>query len=255
MVVCLVHPRAWPEPSFSSLSPQVGVGYARPSRDEACQAPTSDNVVMVQLFGGAFASTVEEADANAANVAAELVKAKSCTIGSEALCWDHTACRGSRSWPLEPRSSAPLIGRICAISHSWTERLRWRGCCARPGILLNEHIGEDGAIVFAHACQLGADGVRFEADRRHLPVRTVPRVDQGPQIPPTSPCSGSAARIGTGDQEHHRRASTLMRGALGFAPRWLPGCRPSGRAGPRCDPRPMPKQPNGTPDKKPVTQS
>jgi hypothetical protein len=47
----------------------------------------------------------------------------------------------------------------------------------------------------------------------------------------------------------------LMRGALGFAPRWLPGCRPEGRASPRCDPRPMPKQPNGTPGKKPVTQS
>jgi ATP-dependent DNA ligase len=27
------------------------------------------------------------------------------------------------------------------------------------GILLNEHIVEDGAIVFAHACRLGAEGI------------------------------------------------------------------------------------------------
>jgi bifunctional non-homologous end joining protein LigD len=27
------------------------------------------------------------------------------------------------------------------------------------GILLNEHIAEDGATVFAHACQLGAEGI------------------------------------------------------------------------------------------------
>ena len=27
------------------------------------------------------------------------------------------------------------------------------------GILLNEHIAEDGATVFAHACQVGAEGI------------------------------------------------------------------------------------------------
>jgi bifunctional non-homologous end joining protein LigD len=29
----------------------------------------------------------------------------------------------------------------------------------KAGILLNEHIAEDGAIVFAHACRLGAEGI------------------------------------------------------------------------------------------------
>jgi bifunctional non-homologous end joining protein LigD len=29
----------------------------------------------------------------------------------------------------------------------------------KAGILLNEHIAEDGATVFAHACRLGADGI------------------------------------------------------------------------------------------------
>jgi bifunctional non-homologous end joining protein LigD len=30
---------------------------------------------------------------------------------------------------------------------------------AKAGILLNEHIAEDGLTVFAHACQLGAEGI------------------------------------------------------------------------------------------------
>jgi bifunctional non-homologous end joining protein LigD len=30
---------------------------------------------------------------------------------------------------------------------------------AEAGILLNEHIAEDGTTVFAHACQLGAEGI------------------------------------------------------------------------------------------------
>jgi ATP-dependent DNA ligase len=29
----------------------------------------------------------------------------------------------------------------------------------KAGILLNEHIAEDGPVVFAHACQLGAEGI------------------------------------------------------------------------------------------------
>jgi hypothetical protein len=31
------------------------------------------------------------------------------------------------------------------------------------GILLNEHIAEDGPIVFAHACQLGTEGIVSKA--------------------------------------------------------------------------------------------
>jgi ATP-dependent DNA ligase len=30
---------------------------------------------------------------------------------------------------------------------------------SEPGILLNEHIVEDGPLVFAHACRLGAEGI------------------------------------------------------------------------------------------------
>jgi hypothetical protein len=50
-----------------------------------------------------------------------------------------------------------MMARICAAARSLTARLRWRSCCA--GILLNEHIAEDGLNVFAHPCQLGAEGI------------------------------------------------------------------------------------------------
>jgi bifunctional non-homologous end joining protein LigD len=45
---------------------------------------------------------------------------------------------------------------------------------AEAGILLNEHIAEDGATVFAHACQLGAEGIvskRIDSTYRSGPCR------------------------------------------------------------------------------------
>jgi hypothetical protein len=58
-------------------------------------------------------------------------------------------------------TSSSITARICAIARSSTARARWRGYCAIPtlGILFNEHIAEDGPIVFAHACRLGAEGI------------------------------------------------------------------------------------------------
>jgi hypothetical protein len=39
---------------------------------------------------------------------------------------------------------------------------------AEAGILLNEHVADDGPTVFGRACQRGAD--RVEEGRRRLPV-------------------------------------------------------------------------------------
>jgi bifunctional non-homologous end joining protein LigD len=50
----------------------------------------------------------------------------------------------------------------------------------KAGILFNEHITEDGPIVFAHACRLGAEGiVSKKVDGVYQ--WPVPRLDQGPQ--------------------------------------------------------------------------
>src|SRR5215470_16565375 len=44
------------------------------------------------------------------------------------------------------------MARICAIAPSSTTRPRWRDCEA--GILLNEHVAEDGPTVFALAAAI-----------------------------------------------------------------------------------------------------
>ena len=44
----------------------------------------------------------------------------------------------------------------------------------KAGILLNEHVAEDGPIVFAHACRLGAEGIvskRIDSTYRSGPCR------------------------------------------------------------------------------------
>ena len=41
---------------------------------------------------------------------------------------------------------------------------------ARGGIYFNEHIAEDGATVFAHACRMGLEGI--VSKRRVLPYRS-----------------------------------------------------------------------------------
>jgi bifunctional non-homologous end joining protein LigD len=48
---------------------------------------------------------------------------------------------------------------------------------AQPGIALNEHTDEDGAVVFLHACKMGLEGIVSKRDNRsHGPFR----LPQGP---------------------------------------------------------------------------
>ncbi len=66
------------------------------------------------------------------------------------------------------------------------------------GILLNEHVAEDGPIVFAHACRFGAEGIvskRVDGTIDPVLVRSGSRSG----MPPALRCSGGAARIGIGD--------------------------------------------------------
>jgi hypothetical protein len=66
------------------------------------------------------------------------------------------------------------------------------------GILLNEHVAEDGPTVFEHACRLGAEGI---VSKRSMGPIDPGRAQSGSRsaIPRASPCRGSAARIGIGD--------------------------------------------------------
>ena len=63
----------------------------------------------------------------------------------------------------------PLLARRKALA-----RLLRR---SQDGIVFNEHMEEEGAVVFAHACKLGAEGI--VSKRIDAPYRSGP--DQGPQ--------------------------------------------------------------------------
>jgi bifunctional non-homologous end joining protein LigD len=102
--------------------------------------------------------------------AAEQIKAKSFTIDGEAVVLGPDGL--SRFEELSHREGArtailyafdliehdgqdlrnlPFLDRKAALAR----RLR----NTKAGILFNEHIAQDGPIVFAHACQLGAEGI------------------------------------------------------------------------------------------------
>jgi len=79
------------------------------------------------------------------------------------LCWGQTAWHGSRicaEGRLRVRQSIehndedlrnlPFLDRKAALA-----RLRK----TKVGIVLNEHVAEDGPTAFEHACRLGAEGI------------------------------------------------------------------------------------------------
>jgi bifunctional non-homologous end joining protein LigD len=53
------------------------------------------------------------------------------------------------------------MARICVSFRSWTGRPALARLLrdTEAGILLNEHVAEDGPTAFAHACRLGAEGI------------------------------------------------------------------------------------------------
>jgi bifunctional non-homologous end joining protein LigD len=102
--------------------------------------------------------------------AAELIKAKSFTIDGEAVVLGPDGL--SRFEELSRREAArtailyafdlierdgedlrnlPFLDRKAALARLLRN--------TKAGILLNEHIAEDGQIVFGHACRLGAEGI------------------------------------------------------------------------------------------------
>jgi ATP-dependent DNA ligase len=102
--------------------------------------------------------------------AAEQIKAKSFTIDGEAVVLGPDGL--SRFEELRSREAThkAILYAFDLIEHDG-EDLRDRPFLDRKaalarllrgieaGILLNEHVAEDGPIVFAHACRLGAEGI------------------------------------------------------------------------------------------------
>jgi bifunctional non-homologous end joining protein LigD len=70
------------------------------------------------------------------------------------LYWDRMVCRYSRSCPVG-RGTGRNARRFLDRKNALARLLRH----SEAGILFNEHIAEDGPVVFAHACRLGAEGI------------------------------------------------------------------------------------------------
>jgi hypothetical protein len=68
----------------------------------------------------------------------------------------------------------------------------------RAGILLNEHVADDGPTVFEHACRLGAEGIVSKRSTA-LIDQVLARSRSRSAIPRASRCSASAVRSGIGD--------------------------------------------------------
>jgi bifunctional non-homologous end joining protein LigD len=138
--------------------------------------------------------------------AAKVIKAKSFTIDGEAVVlgpeglsrFEELSRRhGARTailyaFDLIEHDGEDLRGRPFLDRKSALARLSRK---TKAGIVLNEHISEDGPTVFAHACQLGAEG---SCRRRSMAPTSPARAASGSRsaIPPASPCSGSEARFG-----------------------------------------------------------
>ena len=139
--------------------------------------------------------------------AAEQIKAKSLTIDGEAVVLG--ADRLSRFEELSRREAADtaILYAFDLIKHDGKDLrdlpfLDRKAALARllrdteAAILLNEHIAEDGPIVFAHACRLGAEGIvskQLDSTYRSGPCPVWIKVRKA------SRCSGSAARFGIDD--------------------------------------------------------
>ena len=116
--------------------------------------------------------------------AAERIKAKSFTIDGEAVVLGPDGLSRFEDLRRKEAAHRAILYAFDLIEHDG-EDLRDRPFLDRKaalarllrgiklGVLLNEHVAEDGTTVFAHACRLGAEGIVCNARRWDLPIRSV----------------------------------------------------------------------------------
>jgi bifunctional non-homologous end joining protein LigD len=148
------------------LKPPAGTDWVHEIKHDGYRMIVHRDGPTVRLYSrNAYDWTVRLAGIAAA---AERIKAKSFTIDGEAIVLGPDGL--SRFEELSRREAArtailyafdlieydgadlrdhPFLERKAALARLLRD--------AEAGILLNEHIAEDGATVFAHACQLGAE--------------------------------------------------------------------------------------------------
>ena len=77
---------------------------------------------------------------------------------------------------------------------------------ARAGVRYCEHLGGDGAAIFAHACKLGAEGI-VSKHRDHTYRSGRSKAWLGPRIPRRLVCCGSGRSREPGQSRGGARSS------------------------------------------------
>jgi bifunctional non-homologous end joining protein LigD len=172
-----------PAQPVKALKPPVGNEWVHEIKHDGYRIIVRRDGPTVRLYSrNAYDRTVRLA---AIAAAAELIKATSFTIDGEAVVLGPDGL--SRFEELSRREAArtAVLYAFDLIEHDGEDLrnlpfLDRKAALARllreteAGILLNEHIAEDGATVFAHVCQLGAEGIaskRVDGTYRSGPSR------------------------------------------------------------------------------------
>jgi bifunctional non-homologous end joining protein LigD len=147
---------------------------------------------------------------------AELIKAKSFTIDGEAVVLGPDGLSRFKELSRREAARTAILYAFDLIERDG-EDLRRRPFLDRKaalarlldgiktGILLNEHIAEDGPTVFAYACRLGAEGI--VSKKWTVPIDPAhPASRSRSVIPPALPCSRSAARFGAATGSARQRS-------------------------------------------------
>jgi bifunctional non-homologous end joining protein LigD len=157
-----------PAQPVKAPTPPVGTDWVHEIKHDGYRIIVRRDGPTVRLYSrNAYDWTVRLA---AIAAEAKRIKAKSFTIDGEAVVLGpdglsrfedlsrHEAARTAILYALdliehngEDMRDLPFLERNAALA-----RLLRDG---KTGFLLNEHIAEDGATVFAHACRLGAEGI------------------------------------------------------------------------------------------------
>jgi hypothetical protein len=75
--------------------------------------------------------------------------------------------------------------------------------CAGPGLRLNEHLVEEGPVVFEHACKMGLEGIVSKRKDSSYPLGPLTALGQEQEPKRTSGKAGSREGLGPHVNKRH----------------------------------------------------
>jgi ATP-dependent DNA ligase len=197
-----------PAQPIKAPKPPVGTDWVHEIKHDGYRIIVRRDGPTVRLYSrNAYDWTVRLA---AIAAAARRIKAKGFTIDGEAVVLGPDGLSQFEELSRREAAQTAILYAFDLIEHDGEDLrnlpfLDRKAALARllrrtkPGILLNEHVADDGPTVFAHACRLGAASFR----RRSMAPTCLARAASGSRsaIPPASPCSEREARFGTDELE------------------------------------------------------